>query len=283
LSLKLFLIGMIGLAAPAFAQSTQTGPQGLAEPKFNRVIVTNEVGPPPPATPENVFNVQLSTGGVVSIQLRPDKAPKSVERVKVLTERHFYDGTIFHRVIEGFMAQGGDPKGTGEGGSDLPNLKAEFNDLPHVRGAMAMARASDADSANSQFYIMLAPNLTLDREYTVVGRVIRGMAYADLIAKGEPPEHPTRIVRAWIGAPPVDPATPPVADAAASAAAGIAATQAAQASVAASDAAAAAKAGKPKTAANRAAAAKVAADAAARAADDAAEASAQAQKKRKAK
>jgi cyclophilin family peptidyl-prolyl cis-trans isomerase len=176
-------------------------------------MVVREAPPPPPPTPENTFNIQLSTGGVVSIQLRPDKAPNSVERVKVLANRNFYDGTIFHRVIAGFMAQGGDPKGTGEGGSDLPNLKAEFNDLPHVRGAMAMARAEAEDSANSQFYIMLSPNLILDRKYTVVGRVYRGMGYVDMIEKGEPPAHPTKIVHGWIGAPPADAATPPVADA----------------------------------------------------------------------
>jgi len=214
LSFKLFVLGLIGLAAvPAFAQSTTTGPQGFAEPKL-KAFAIGEVPPPPPATPENTLNVQLSSGGVVSIQLRPDMAPLSVERVKTLTARNFYDGTIFHRVIEGFMAQGGDPKGTGEGGSDLPNLKAEFNSLPHVRGTFAMARAEADDSANSQFYIMLSPNLQLDRKYTVVGRVFRGMGYVDQIEKGEPPAHPTRIVHAWIGAPPADPATPPVADAA---------------------------------------------------------------------
>ena len=213
MSFKLFVLGLVGLAsAPAFAQSTETGPQGYAEPKFKGMVV-REVPPPPAPTPENTFNVQLSTGGVVSIELRPDKAPKSVERVKELAGRNFYDGTIFHRVIAGFMAQGGDPKGTGEGGSDLPNLKAEFNDLPHVRGTMAMARAEAEDSANSQFYIMLSPNLVLDRKYTVVGRVYRGMGYVDMIEKGEPPAHPTKIVHAWIGAPPADAATPPVADA----------------------------------------------------------------------
>jgi cyclophilin family peptidyl-prolyl cis-trans isomerase len=195
-----------------FAQSTTTGPQGYAEPKF-KALPSGEVPPPPPATPDNTLNIQLSSGGVVSIQLRPDKAPNSVERVKTLAGRNFYDGTIFHRVIEGFMAQGGDPKGTGEGGSDLPDLKAEFNDLPHVRGTMAMARAESENSANSQFYIMLSPNLQLDRRYTVIGRVIRGMSYADGIEKGEPPAHPTKVVHAWIGAPPADPATPPVADA----------------------------------------------------------------------
>jgi cyclophilin family peptidyl-prolyl cis-trans isomerase len=213
LSLKLFVLGLVGLAsAPAFAQSATTGPQGYAEPKMRPFAIMEAPAPPAP-TPENVFNIQLSSGGVVSIQLRPDKAPNSVERVKILAGRHFYDNTIFHRVIEGFMAQGGDPKGTGEGGSDLPDLKAEFNDLPHVRGSFAMARAASDDSANSQFYIMLSPNLSLDRKYTVVGRVIRGMGYADQIEKGEPPAHPTRIIRAWIGEPPADAATPPVADA----------------------------------------------------------------------
>jgi peptidylprolyl isomerase len=216
--LKLFVLGLIGIAAaPVLAQSTTTGPQGYAEPKLKPFAI-GEVPPPPAPTPDNTFNIQLSTGGVVSIELRPDKAPKSVERIKVLTNRNFYDGTIFHRVIPGFMAQGGDPKGNGTGGSDLPDLKAEFNDLPHVRGTLAMARADSPDSANSQFYIMLSPNLTLDRQYTVVGRVYRGMAYVDGIAKGEPPAHPTKIIHAWIGAPPADPATPPVEDAPAPAA-----------------------------------------------------------------
>jgi cyclophilin family peptidyl-prolyl cis-trans isomerase len=214
LSFKLFVLGLVGLvAAPLLAQSsTQTGPQGYAEPKL-KAMAAHEVPAAPVPTAENTFNIQLSSGGVVSIELRPDKAPKSVERIKTLTGRNFYDGTIFHRVIEGFMAQGGDPKGTGEGGSDLPDLKAEFNDLPHVRGTLAMARAESDDSANSQFYIMLSPNLTLDRKYTVVGRVYRGMGYVDGIAKGEPPEHPTKVVHAWIGAPPADANTPAVADA----------------------------------------------------------------------
>jgi cyclophilin family peptidyl-prolyl cis-trans isomerase len=212
LSFKLFVLGLIGfVSAPLLAQSATTGPQGYAEPKLKPFAVS-EVPPPPVATPDNTLNIQLSSGGVVSIELRPDKAPNSVERVKILTNRNFYDNTIFHRVIEGFMAQGGDPKGTGEGGSDLPDLKAEFNDLPHVRGSLAMARAEGENSANSQFYIMLSPNLSLDRKYTVVGRVIRGMGYADGIEKGEPPAHPTRIIHAWIGAPPADSATPPVAD-----------------------------------------------------------------------
>lgn len=153
---------------------------------------------PPPQDPQNILNLDLSTGGRVKVQLRPDKAPYSVDRIKTLVRRHFYDGLTFHRVIEGFMAQGGDPQGTGEGGSDLPDLKAEFNDMPHVRGAMAMARAQSPDSANSQFYLMLQPNLTLDNNYTVIGRVVGGMQYVDALERGEPPANPSKIIHASI-------------------------------------------------------------------------------------
>ena len=159
----------------------------------------------PPLTPENTLLLDLSTGGRVTIAMRPDVAPKHVERIKTLVRQHFYDGTIFHRVIDGFMAQGGDPTGTGTGGSKLPNLKAEFNDLPHVRGAVAMARAGEVDSANSQFYIVLQPSLKLDRNYTVWGRVTDGMAYVDAIEKGEPPANPSKIVQASIAADHVPP------------------------------------------------------------------------------
>jgi peptidylprolyl isomerase len=154
---------------------------------------------PPPVTPDNTWNLDLTTGGRVVIQLRPDIAPKMVQQIKALTQQGFYNGLTFHRVIEGFMAQGGDPKGTGEGGSTLPDVPAEFNDLPHVRGAVAAARAADENSANSQFYVMLAPNLKLDRHYTVFGRVIAGMPYVDAIQRGEPPANPTRIVQASVG------------------------------------------------------------------------------------
>jgi cyclophilin family peptidyl-prolyl cis-trans isomerase len=262
------------VATPLLAQAT--GPQGLAEPRLQNTPTASATAPA--ADPANIFNIQLSTGGTVSVLLRPDKAPLSVERIKTLAGQHFYDGTIFHRVIEGFMAQGGDPKGTGEGGSDLPDLKAEFNELPHVRGVMAMARASNPDSANSQFYLMLSPNLTLDGKYTVVGRVIAGMAQVDLIEKGEPPANPTKIVRAWIGPAPTVSATGPAAQAASSAAADTAAQQAAEAAVAAQDAANAAKAGDTATATDRAAAAQSSANSAAQAAGDAAEAAKQAKK-----
>ena len=144
------------------------------------------------------------------VQLRPDKAPNHVARIKQLTRAGFYNGLTFHRVIEGFMAQGGDPKGTGEGGSTLPDLKAEFNDLPHVRGATSMARAESEDSANSQFYIMLMPTLRLDNRYTVFGRVVSGMQFVDAIAKGEPPAEPSRIVKATIQSDGENPAIVPL-------------------------------------------------------------------------
>ena len=163
--------------------------------------------PPPPLTPEDTWNLDLSTGGRVVIQLRPDVAPRTVERIKTLTRQGFYNGRTFHRVIEGFMAQGGDPRGNGTGGSSLPDLPAEINGLPHLRGAVAMARAQDINSANSQFYIMFAPHLAMDRSYTVFGRVVSGMNFVDAIRRGEPPADPTRIVRASIGSDNVPPMT----------------------------------------------------------------------------
>jgi cyclophilin family peptidyl-prolyl cis-trans isomerase len=153
----------------------------------------------PPATDaQNTWLLDLSDGGRVTIQLRPDAAPLTVERIKTLTRQRFYDGLVFHRVIDGFMAQGGDPKGDGTGGSTLPDIKAEFNSLPHVRGAVAAARSEKQDSANSQFYIVFQPRFSLDQKYTVFGRVIDGMPYVDAIEKGEPPASPTRIVHAYL-------------------------------------------------------------------------------------
>jgi peptidylprolyl isomerase len=169
------------------------------------------------ADPANRWTLELSNGGKVVIQLRPDVAPGTVYRIQQLTTQGFYNGLTFHRVIPGFMAQGGDPKGTGEGGSTLPDLAAEFNDLPHLRGMASMARAEEANSANSQFFIMLAPRFTLDHKYSAFGRVIEGMASVDGIAPGEPPATPTTIVRASIGgplpAPPVIAAAPQTAPA----------------------------------------------------------------------
>lgn len=145
--------------------------------------------------PEHMLAIDLSSGGRVVIQLRPDAAPAHVERIKQLARQGFYDGLIFHRVIEEFMAQGGDPLGNGTGGSSLPDLNAEFNTLPHVRGALSMARSESPNSANSQFFIMLLPRLSLDRNYTVFGRVVSGMEYVDRIRRGEPPASPSRIVQ----------------------------------------------------------------------------------------
>jgi cyclophilin family peptidyl-prolyl cis-trans isomerase len=156
----------------------------------------------PPAIVANKLNhlfLDLSTGGTVEIVLRPDLAPHHVERIQALARQGFYNGLTFHRVIPGFMAQGGDPKGTGEGGSDLPNLKAEFTMVPFLRGTVGAARASSPDSANSQFFIMYAPHPELDNNYTVVGRVVAGMDAVDAITPGEPPEQPTKIVKAYLG------------------------------------------------------------------------------------
>lgn len=161
----------------------------------------------PAADPENTILLDLSTGGRVAVRLRPEVAPNHAERLKTLARNGFYDGIIFHRVIDGFMAQTGDPTGTGQGGSSLPDLQPEFSRLPHVRGAVAMARANEPDSANSQFYIMLMPNLRLDGNYTVIGRVIDGMEYVDTIPRGEPPANPARIIRASVAADNVPPPT----------------------------------------------------------------------------
>ena len=136
--------------------------------------------------------------GPVKIKLRPDLAPNHVERIKMLAGKGFYDGVVFHRVIPGFMAQGGCPKGTGTGGSDLPDLKAEFNDVPHVRGVCSMARTSAPNSANSQFFICFDDARFLDRQYTVWGEVTSGMEFVDALPKGEPPRAPGSIVKATV-------------------------------------------------------------------------------------
>jgi cyclophilin family peptidyl-prolyl cis-trans isomerase len=149
---------------------------------------------------ENILHLDLSTGGRVTIMLYPNAAPAHVERIKTLARRGFYNGIVFHRVIDGFMAQTGDPTGTGKGSSDLPDLTAEFNATPHLRGTVSMARAGDPNSANSQFFICFQPRFTLDKNYTAFGRVISGMQYVDAIQRGEPPEQPDRIVQASIGA-----------------------------------------------------------------------------------
>jgi cyclophilin family peptidyl-prolyl cis-trans isomerase len=143
--------------------------------------------------PENILVVETTKGRVV-IALRPDLAPGHVERIKTLARQGFYDGVPFHRVIEGFMAQTGDPTGTGSGGSDLPDLKAEFNAEPHVRGVCSMARTNAPNSANSQFFICFDDAQFLDRQYTVWGQVVEGMDNVDQIKRGEPVRDPDRIV-----------------------------------------------------------------------------------------
>ena len=147
---------------------------------------------------ENMLVLDLSTGGRVTIQMFPAVAPAHVERIKTLTRQGFYNGVIFHRVIDGFMAQTGDPKGTGQGGSELPDLKAEFNDTPHLRGTVSMARTNEPDTANSQFFICFQPRFSLDKKYTVFGRVTSGMQFVDAIERGEPPVNPSTVTQASI-------------------------------------------------------------------------------------
>ena len=146
----------------------------------------------------NTLTFTLSSGGDVVIRLRPDLAPGHVERIAGLARDGFYDGVKFHRVIPGFMAQGGDPTGTGSGGSKLPDLKAEFNAEPHVRGTCSMARTSAPNSANSQFFICLDNASFLDRQYTVWGNVESGMEHVDGLPVGEPPREPGTIVKASV-------------------------------------------------------------------------------------
>ncbi len=149
--------------------------------------------------PENLLYLQLKDGRVV-IRLRPDLAPKHVAQIKALVRRGFYDGIVFHRVIEGFMAQTGDPTGTGAGGSDLPNIPAEFSSEPFKRGTLGMARSSSPNSANSQFFICFDAAPFLDGKYTVWGEVVSGMEFVDKIKRGEPPANPDKIVSMKIAA-----------------------------------------------------------------------------------
>ena len=151
------------------------------------------------ADPENTLILTLEGGDVV-INLRPDLAPKHVEQIKTLVREGFYDGVVFHRVIPGFMAQGGDPTGSGMGGSKLPNIPAEFNSEPHVRGVCSMARSQNPNSANSQFFICFDDATFLDRQYTAWGVVESGMEHVDALPKGEPPRAPGKIVKARIAA-----------------------------------------------------------------------------------
>ncbi|MCE7794982.1 peptidylprolyl isomerase [Sphingobium sufflavum] len=150
---------------------------------------------------DQTLTLTLDTGngtGDVVIKLRDDLAPGHVERIVSLAKEGFYDGVVFHRVIDGFMAQGGDPTGTGMGGSEQPDLKAEFSAEPHVRGVCSMARASNPNSANSQFFIVFDDATFLDRQYTVWGQVTSGMEHVDALPKGEPPRTPGKIVKATV-------------------------------------------------------------------------------------
>ncbi len=196
--------------SPAFAQDTAPAePDGTAQ-QAPTTAETPAAEAPRPASAyakvdfdqqvdrDNILLLDLSNGMRVAIRLMPDWAPHHVERIKTLARQGFYDGVIFHRVIDGFMAQTGDPTGTGQGGSQLPDLEEEFNPMPHVRGTVSMARASDENSANSQFFIVFYPKLALDRHYTNFGRVIAGMDAVDAIHRGEPPQDPTYIVQASI-------------------------------------------------------------------------------------
>jgi peptidylprolyl isomerase len=191
------------VAGPALAQEKEAKAE-VKPYKVDRVLSSSKIpyaiDANPEHDPENVLVLYLSNGGRVLIRLMPQWAPHHVERIKTLARQGFYDGVIFHRVIDGFMAQTGDPTGTGQGGSKLPDLDAEFNDVPHGRGTVSMARTDEPNSANSQFFICFYPRSALDRKYTNFGRVIAGMDVVDRIVRGEPPAHPTRVIQASVAA-----------------------------------------------------------------------------------
>ncbi|MBC2669374.1 peptidylprolyl isomerase [Novosphingobium piscinae] len=180
-------VALVCGAAPALAKD----PPPVAPPVLSAAVDND-----PTHDPDNVLLLDLSNGGRVAIRLVPAWAPQHVERIKTLAKSGFYNGIIFHRVIDGFMAQTGDPTGTGQGGSQLPDLKAEFNAMPHVRGTVSMARTDQPDTANSQFFIVFYPRFALDRKYTNFGRVIAGMNHVDAVQRGEPPSNPTKILQA---------------------------------------------------------------------------------------
>ncbi len=149
--------------------------------------------------PENTLIIE-TTQGRVMIEMRPDLAPQHVERIKQLAREGFYDGIVFHRVIDGFMAQTGCPQGRGTGGSKYPDLPAEFNAEPHVRGTASMARAQNPNSANSQFFICFDDARFLDKQYTVWGKVIEGMENVDKIRRGEPVQNPDKMISVKVAA-----------------------------------------------------------------------------------
>jgi peptidylprolyl isomerase len=189
-SLTALALGFTLAAAPAALGKNKQPVAPAAAP------LSSYVNPDPSVEPENILALDLSNGGRVLIRLMPAWAPGHIERIKTLVGQGFYNGIVFHRVIDGFMAQTGDPTGTGAGGSQLPDLKAEFNYIPHVRGSVSMARTDQPDTANSQFFIVFYPRFALDHRYTNFGRVIAGMDLVDSIQRGEPPANPTKIVQA---------------------------------------------------------------------------------------
>jgi peptidylprolyl isomerase len=165
------------------------------------LMALGQAGAAAAATPENTLIIELATGEV-TVDLLPDVAPKHVARIKELARAGFYDGIVFHRVIPGFMAQTGDPTGTGTGGSDKPNLPAEFSKQPFERGTLGMARTQNPNSANSQFFICFERSGWLDGQYTVFGKVTKGMDLIDKVAPGEPPAKPDRMVKVRVAADP---------------------------------------------------------------------------------
>ena len=186
-------LSLFATPAALLAQDTEAAVETAPAAQLPRAINYNAT-----EDTENVWLLDLSNGERIAIRLMPAWAPNHVERIKTLTRQGFYDGVIFHRVIEGFMAQGGDPTGTGQGGSAMPDLEEEFNPRPHIRGTVSMARANDENSANSQFFIVFYPRFSLDKRYTNFGRVIANMDGVDAINRGEPPANPTRILQASI-------------------------------------------------------------------------------------
>ena len=192
-------LAMLAVPAAGFAQQQPLPDTSKDEEATSKPVDTRTfpmVNFDQSENPDDIWVLDLSNGERVKIRLMKEWAPKHVERIKTLTREGFYDGVIFHRVIDGFMAQGGDPTGTGQGGSQLPDLEEEFNPMPHVRGTVSMARATEENSANSQFFIVFYPRFSLDKRYTNFGRVIENMGAVDAINRGEPPQNPTRILQA---------------------------------------------------------------------------------------
>ncbi|MGB7656023.1 MAG: peptidylprolyl isomerase [Novosphingobium sp.] len=205
MKIRLIAAALMGLTLAASPLAAKPKAEPVAAP----VQLNAYVDPDPSHDPENILVLDLSNGGRVLIRMMPSWAPGHVARIKELTRQGFYNGIIFHRVIDGFMAQTGDPTGTGTGGSQMPDLKAEFSYMPHVRGTVSMARTEQPDSANSQFFIVFYPRFALDHRYTNFGRVISGMDVVDAIQRGEPPQNPTKIVQASILADGKAPPPPP--------------------------------------------------------------------------